>query len=458
MSEPLGTPPVERLARNLGRGGGRYALYPPPRAFRPFTDARFCAAIRDSNGDPIPALLALHFDIPASHRSSFCGAETAVRAVDASRAEAYADRLVREMALIGALLDRDRDVVQLSLAPGMTRWMAAPQVAELLASADRHFHLRRAGGIDLAMTIEPDRPARSPLREWAALGFNRLGLGIGSLLGSELTPEQCVDRLQATVDDVREAGFASLRIELPYGLPNQTLGDFATRLAAVVRAGPERVGLRNCAALADPTSHGAGASPSTSLQAAMLLAAADLLEDAGYLHVGLDVFARPNDRLVSAQRRGGLYRDALGFGVHGTTDLIGFGVGAISQLGGCHAQNPLDLATWESRIDAGQRPVDHGLELDEDDRIRASVLQDILCQGRIGVRGLEARFGFDFREAFASELERLAPLFDEGSLAWDGADLRLDRVARLSARAVARAFDRHSWSNLGPPPLLRASG
>src|SRR5690606_23253402 len=149
---------LDRLARNLELGGGRYALYPPPRAFRGFADARFVAAIHASNGDPIPAQLALHFDIPAAYRSSFCRADAPLRAQDRDRAEAYRDRLIREVGLVGSLFDRDRDVVQVSLAPGMTRWMSPPQVAELLESLGRHFHVKRSG-IDLAMTLDLDQPA-----------------------------------------------------------------------------------------------------------------------------------------------------------------------------------------------------------------------------------------------------------------------------------------------------------
>jgi oxygen-independent coproporphyrinogen-3 oxidase len=455
----LGKPSdLERLARNLGRGGGRYALYPPPRSFRPFSDARFCAAIRDSNGDPIPTPLALHFDIPASYRTSFCGNESGPRPADGSRAEAYAHRLIREIGLTGSLFDRDRDVVHVSLAPGMARWVSAAQMDELLSSLDRHFHLRPTGGLDLAMTVEPDRTPVSPLRDWASLGFNRVSIGMGSLLGADTPLDQRSVRLQATVDALREAGFANLRIELPYGLPHQGVEAFEAMLSTVIEASPERVGLRNCAAYAEVTPAATNGLSTTTLQARMLLSAADRLTDAGYLHVGLDVFARPNDALVRAQRRSHLYRDTLGFGVHGPTDLIGFGVGAISQLGGCHAQNPLDLSTWEARLDQGQRPIDHGIELDADDRVRASILQEILCQGEIAVREVEARFGLDFKEAFAGELAALAPLFEEGSLSWEDGRLSLDRIARLSARAVASAFDRHSWANLGVPQQIRASG
>lgn len=435
--------PIERLAANLGRGGGRYALYPPPRAFRPFTDAEFARAVKASNGDPIPAQLALHFDIPALYRSGFCSADRPLLAPDRARAEAYRDRLVREIGLVGSLFDRDRDVVQVSLAPGMARWMDARQVAELLESLDRHFHLKSAGGIDFAMTLDPGAQGAVPLRDWAGLGFNRVGIGLAGITGPAASAGNQAALIARLVESVREAGFSNLRVEIPYGIPGQAEADLDALLAATLATEPERIGLRNCTGAECHVAKSCGGAPEA-LQARMLLRAADRLEDAGYLHIGLDVFARAKDPLVSAQRRGTLHRDALGFGVNGAIDLIGFGVGAISQMGGCHAQNPLDLAAWESRLDRGQRAVDHGIELVEDDRIRAAILQEILCYGKVTTAVIEQWRDLDFRDYFAEELERLDPLFEEGSLAWEGDTITLDRIARLSARAVAGCFDR--WS------------
>lgn len=455
----LGAPSdIERLARNLGRGGGRYALYPPPRAFRPFTDAEFRAAVEASNGDPIPAPIALHFDIPPPHRSGFCSADRPVRSPDRARVDAYRDRLVREIGLVGGLFDRDRDVVQVSLAPGMARWMDATQVGELLESLDRHFHLRSAGGIDFAMTLDPDAPASTPLRDWASLGFNRVGIGLAGIADPVAGRGRPGPEIAALVDSVREAGFSNLRVEVPYGLPGQSEAALDDLLAGTIAADPERIGVRHCAIGAESGAPPACGGASEARQAHMLLRAADRLEAAGYLHVGLDVFAKAKDPLVAAQRRGTLYRDALGFGVHGTVDLIGFGVGAVSQMGGCHTQNPLDLETWGASLDRGQRAVDHGIELEEDDRIRAAILQDILCYGRIAITGIEQRRGVDFRVYFAEELRRLAPLFDEGSLAWNGDTIHLDRIARLSARAVASGFDRWGRSRSSPPLRLRTPG
>lgn len=428
--------PFDQLVRNLGLGSGRYALYPPPQTFSDFSDTQFTAAIGASNGDPIPPQLELHFDIPTAYRSSFYRANTPLDSLDRARAQAYRDRLVREIGLVGDLFDRDRDVVGISLPPGMTRWMSPDDVAELLESLDTHFHVHRRG-IDAGMTLDLDDAIEAPLSEWAGLGFNRVSISLAALATTGAQPFD----LARYVERARNAGFANLRIEVPYGLSSQSEQAFQSLVKATIAVGPERVGLRYCPVTKHHDEIIPESQPRIQAHARMLLAGADALEAAGYLHVGVDLFARPNDPMVIAQRQQRLHRDALGFGVHGATHLVGFGVGAISQLGGCHAQNPLDSATWESRIDCSKRAVQYGVDLQRDDYVRAELLQGVLCYGRIETGRLEHNHGICFRDYFASDLRRLAPLFEDGSLRWGNDGITLDRVARLTSRSIASRFD-----------------
>lgn len=442
-----------RLARNLGMGGGWYALYPPPRDFHAITDTVFTSAIRYSNGDPIPPQLALHIDVPAAYRSNFCHVGMAASDPGGLRAAASRERLVREIGLVGQLFDRDRDVVQVSLAPGLARWLGCAHVASLVECMDRHFHVNRLGGVDLAMTLDLADLATQSLRDWRAIGFNRLGINIAAIAGADANGVD-MDVLPQLLDPVRGTGFGNLRIELPYGHADQSCKAFAEVVAAVIAAAPERIGLRHCpprtAGVVDATSEHAR-------HARMLLTGADALMRAGYVHIGVDVFARPDDPLAIAQRCGRLHRDALGFGVRGATHLVGFGVGAISQLGGCHAQNPLDQASWEASIDRGHRAASRGVLLSDQDHMIADILQDILCFGRIDVGRLERYHGIDFRAHFAETLARLQPLFEDGSLAWEDDTIQFDRVARLAAQSIASMFDHMVVRDTAPARLAPRS-
>ncbi|MBX3711836.1 MAG: hypothetical protein KF800_07745 [Lysobacter sp.] len=460
LSPPLPAPndPIAALATLLERSAGRFALHPPPREFRRFGDTEFVEAVRLSNGDPIPARLSLHFDVPALYRSRFCGEPAPRSSDDGARASAYLERLIREIGLVGTLFDRDRDVVQVSLAPGMARWFAPTQIAELLDSLGRHFHIPPRHATDVAMTVEPGHADRRTLAAWAQAGFNRIGYGVGSRPGGLAATGACLaTELQTVVDDCRAAGFTNVRLELPYGVPGQQTDGFVAMVAAAVRACPDRIGLRDCAQPGEQSTPGPG-HPDGLQRACMLLEAADILEIAGYVHVGLDVFAHATDALVHAQRHQRLHRDAMGYGPHGDTDLVGFGVAAISQIGGCHARNHLQLRDWEAAIDRGARAVHQGLQLDDDDRVRADVLQGLLCQGRIDVPSLEERHRIDFQVYFAGPLDVLTPLFDAGLLGWRDGGIRLGRIARLAARAVAAAFDSPPASAYASAIPMRAPG
>ncbi|WP_147455497.1 hypothetical protein [Solilutibacter pythonis] len=434
---------VSRLSRILTLGGGRRALYPPPRDFGELNDAQFKAAIHTSNGDPIPARLALHFDVPARYRGSFCHPPPAIGEEDANPAALYRDRLIRELGLVASLFDRDRDVVRVNLAPGMTRWMTPAQVEELLDSLFHQLHLHRRGDLDLAMTLDGETRAVR-VNEWAALGFNRIGIGLGAL-ASHANAAHLREAVARQLDTARQAGFANIRMEVPYAMPGQDDATFAALLDAVIAARPERVVLRYCGEPKNRNSE--KESDARHRQHARLLcAAADRLGEAGYHHVGGELFALEDDPLLRAQRSGHIHRDVLGFGAHGTTHLVGFGVGAISQLGRCYAQNPEDPADWERRIDSASRAVARGLVLNEEDQLRARIFQQIMCHGYIDADRLEHWYHIEFRRYFDGELTRLAPLFVDGSLAWAGNRIVLDPIARLASSAIASLFDPHTLS------------
>lgn len=451
------------LARHLDRAGGRYALYPPPRAFRPdFDDTRFIEAVRLSNGDPIPRPLSLHFEIPPAYKSCFCLECGSGLPRDRVRSASYVQRLVREITLVGGLFDRDRDVVQVSLAPGTTRLLDTAQIEELLDSLSRHFHVPAGGGRDFALTVEPGT-RREELRELNLLGFNRIGFGIGLGGGGNRTGRgpsdvDAHDTVAELVCACRDAGFSNVRVDLPYGAANQDQEAFLAILDSVLRAAPDRIGLRDCAHVSETSPMYRDRPSDATARATMLLAAVEAVAAEGYLHVGMDVFARAHDSLVLAQRRGQLHRDALGFGIHGETDLVGFGVGAISQIGGCHAQATLHLRDWEALIDAGRRAVAHGSVLSAEDEVRWDVIRQVLCAGRVCVAAIEERHRIRFEDYFKRELRRMEPLFQDGLMAWEQGDIVLDRLGRLAARVIAGGFDGYPQDTSVVPMPIRAQG
>lgn len=432
-----------RLAGFLDQPAGRYACYPGMAQFSPaFNDDAFLTAVATSNGDLIPSRLSLHFTAPDIYQPSLCSECGPPPAVGPGRASAYLDRIVRELALVGSLFDRDRDVVQVSLDPGLTSLFGPDELAELFDSASRHFHVLSAGRRDVVVTLDPTHCDPGVLAAYAALGVNRAGFALQSTPSDDGATVDPMVRVEAC----RTAGIGSVRIDLVYGAPRQDPSVVLSQLASALRARPDRVGLRDCAHLPDsfrqpPVTGQAMPDPLT--RATTLLACDRYLRDAGYHHLGMDLYVLEHDPLLLARDKGRLHRDALGFGAHGETDLVGFGVGAISQIGATYAQSATHLRRWEAAIDAGHRAIQRGTVLDEDDLARSEVIQSLLCSGVLFLKPFEDRHLLDFPVYFADALARLEPLADAGLLQLGPDVLRLTSLGALVARIVAACFDRY---------------
>jgi oxygen-independent coproporphyrinogen-3 oxidase len=183
--------------------------------------------------------------------------------------------------------------------------------------------------------------------------------------------------------------------------------------------------------------------PDPDTKLALLQAAVEHLTAAGYVYIGMDHFALPDDELALAQARGGLHRNFMGYTTHADSDLVGLGVSAISHIGGSFSQNPRDLPSWETALDAGRLPVFRGMRMDEDDEIRADLIQSLMCQGEVRVRAFQERHGIGFAEYFAADLQRLWPLADDGLVEVGPDAIRATPRGRLLLRNIAMCFDRY---------------
>lgn len=432
-----------RLAGLLDQPAGRYACYPGMEQFSPaFNDDTFLAAVATSNGDLIPRRLSLHFTAPDMYQPCLCSECGPPPAVGPGRASAYLNRIVRELALVGTLFDRDRDVVQVSLDPGLTSLLGPDDLAELFDSASRHFHVLGAGKRDVVVTLDPFACDPGVLAAYAALGVNRAGFAPQSNPSYDGPTVDPAVRVEAC----RAAGIGNVRIDLVYGAPRQNADTVLAQLASALQARPDPVGLRDCAHLPDsfrqpPLMGQAIADPLA--RATTLLACDRHLREAGYRHLGMDLYVLEHDPLLLARNKCQLHRDALGFGAHGETDLVGFGVGAISQVGATFAQAATHLRRWEAAIDAGRRAIQRGAVLDEDDIARSEIIQSLLCSGTLLVKPFEDRHLLDFPVYFADALARLGPLADAGLLEVRPDAIQLTSSGALVSRIVAACFDRY---------------
>jgi oxygen-independent coproporphyrinogen-3 oxidase len=252
---------------------------------------------------------------------------------------------------------------------------------------------------------------------------------------------------QAIIDAAREAGFRSVSIDLIYGLPKQTVMSIAQTLAKVIKANPDRIAIYNYAHLPHlfkPQRRIADADlPSADAKLDMLALCIRRLTEAGYVYIGMDHFAKPDDDLAVAQRQGRLHRNFQGYSTHADADLVSCGVSAIGAVGSTYSQNVKTLEAYYERIDNNELPIERGIELTMDDALRRSLIQSLMCQFELSVGALEQAFPIVFADYFAPELEKLEALAAEGLLTISAEYLSVTLKGRLLIRNICMVFDRY---------------
>lgn len=438
------------LLRRYDRAGPRYTSYPTaPQLNSGFGQREFRDALSRSNADSGKPLSA-YVHIPYCHSPCFyCGCNRIITR-DRSRAGVYLSRLAKEIDAVAPLIDSRRTLVQMHFGGGTPNFLSAAELLRVVEYLRSAFSFASPEAGDFSIELDPRWVAEGDFAALADAGFNRASFGV-----QDLNPQvqKAVNRVQSheqtlrAIADCRSNGFRSVNVDLIYGLPNQTEQGFSDTLDVLLEARPDRLAVYGYAHLPQlfkgQRQIRAEALPSAHLKLQLLGLAISRLTSAGYQYIGMDHFALPDDRLAKARDDGTLTRNFMGYSTHGDTDLIGFGVSAISQVADTISQNARDLAEWESSIDGGQLPVRRGIRLDRDDMIRAEAIRSLMCHGEIDVRKLERRFDIRFTDYFAMALCRLEPLVLDELVVVDPQVIRVTARGRLLLRVVAACFDRY---------------
>ena len=439
------------LLRRYDRPGPRYTSYPTaPQFHAGFGEAQLRDAAAASNGDPIPRRLSLYVHVPFCESPCFyCGCNRVITR-DKARGEAYLARLYREIDLTAQLFDRDREVIQLHFGGGTPNFLTPAQLREVVDTLRRQFHFSESPDRDISIELDPRFVSPADVGELAAIGFNRASFGVQDFdpaVQAAVNRIQSVEETRAVIDACRANGFRSVNVDLIYGLPKQTREGFARTLETVVGMRPDRIAVYSYAHLPQlfkPQRQIEAADlPDPEAKLALLQLAIDALAAAGYVYIGMDHFALPDDELAQAQARGGLHRNFMGYTTHADSDLVGLGVSAISHIGDSFSQNPRDLVSWQAALDDGRLPVFRGMRLTEDDQLRADLIQALMCQGEVPITALERRYDIDFAQYFGDDLARLQPLADDGLVRLARDRITVTPAGRLLLRNIAMCFDRY---------------
>ncbi len=437
------------LIRRHGGRGPRYTSYPTALQFSDDVLADdYCANARASNDSGLP--LSLYVHIPFCHTLCYyCGCHKIVTR-NQPRVARYLGALHEEVELQSTLFASERNVEQLHFGGGTPTYLSPSQLEALMAQLRDCFHFDDSGSQEFSIEVDPRSVDGERIRELSALGFNRLSLGIQDFdpavqqaVNRVQTPEQVSELLSAA----RRSEFASVSFDLIYGLPHQSVDSFSKTLSRVIDMRPDRIAVYNYAHLpgrfkgqrliadADiPV-------PETKLE--ILRSTIETLCCAGYDYIGMDHFALPDDELAVARRNGTLQRNFQGYSTHRHCDLVSLGVSAISHIGDLFAQNAVSTHEYETLVANGELPIKKGLRVNADDRIRADVIQALMCYDELSFSRFEERHDIEFDAYFGTELAHLESLASDGLITLEPDRLRITAAGRLLLRSIAMVFDRY---------------
>jgi oxygen-independent coproporphyrinogen III oxidase len=455
MSPAVFTPD---LLRRLDTNGPRYTSYPTADRFHEgYTRTHYeqalaaRAALARVNAAPP---LAIYLHLPFCESVCYYCACNKVVTRHHERAAEYLDALEREIGLHTQALGVRQRVTQLHFGGGTPTFLSDAELSRLLAAIGMAFDL--APDAESSIEVDPRTATPARLQHLAALGFNRISFGV-----QDFDPEvqQAVHRVQpfeqveALMKSARQIGFASINVDLIYGLPKQQPENFARTIARVIALAPDRIALYGYAHLPErfkPQRRIVSADlPDGAARLAMLGHAISAFDGAGYDYIGMDHFARPDDALAIAKREGRLHRNFQGYTTQPECDLLGLGVSAIGRIGATHAQNAKTLDAYYHAVNHGRFATVRGLALDADDLLRRKIIMDLMCRGRLDFAEVQAEFGIDVPVVFSTELQRLQGLAEHGLVTVSDVAIEVTAAGWYVVRAVAMVFDRYLAKNDG---------
>ena len=438
---------TQELLRKYDRPGPRYTSYPTAPVWkRGFTAEDYQQAIDRSNLAPAKPL-SLYFHIPFCEMLCyFCGCSTIISR-DKGKAADYIDVLGAEIASLGSRFSRSRKVVQLHFGGGTPSSLTPAQNRVLFSHINRWFDVDYREG-EISIEIDPRHASDEYLATVRELGVNRISMGVQDfdpVVQKAVNRIQPVELTESVYRKVRDLGFHSINIDLIYGLPFQTVKGFEKTLDEIVRMSPDRLAIFNYAHVPWLKKHMVlireADLPRPEVKFELMELIGEKLTKAGYVYIGMDHFAKPDDELTQAQTNRTLYRNFQGYTTKAQADLVGIGVTSISMVGDVYAQNEKNLPDYQTKVLSGQIPTHRGYRLSKDDQIRRSVITRIMCDLEVDRVHVLDPFGEDFDRYFASELEELEGYAHDGLLEMQKDRILLTPLGRIFMRNIAMVFD-----------------
>ena len=441
----------KELISRYDKAGPRYTSYPTAVQFNEgFTSTHYVENALRTNENPIPHPLSLYFHLPFCNTVCYYCACNKIITNNRKHAVPYLKSLHQEIELQSKLFDKDRVVNQLHWGGGTPTFISMDQMSELMDFTRSHFSLRDNDEGEYSIELDPRECDAATIALLRKLGFNRVSLGVQDF---EPEVQKSVNRIQteeetfAIIEASRNEGFKSISLDLIYGLPKQTAESFQRTLDKVISMQPDRLSIFNYAHMPDRFKVQKQINQSELPDAATKLIIfqnnIDALTKAGYVYIGMDHFAKPDDELTIAQDKGKLTRNFQGYSTHGDCDIVGMGISAVSKIGDCYAQNFHAIPEYEKSIKAGTIPIFRGYKLDNDDLLRQYIITQLICHLSLNFSELEERYMIDPTEYFYNELQALKNMQNDGLLVLDIEGITILPPGRLLVRNICMVFDKY---------------
>lgn len=442
------------MIRKHDLAGPRYTSYPTAPQFQAdFSENSWKAAAVASNASGNP--LSLYFHIPFCDTVCYYCACNKIITANKKLADPYVEAVLKEIKLQAAHIDSSRPVNQLHWGGGTPSYLSNEQMSALMGATAAAFNLHTDDSGEYSIEIHPKGVSPERLTHLRQLGFNRLSMGVQDFdpevqkaVNRFNSPEEVAELITAA----QAERFHSISLDLIYGLPLQSATTFARTLDKVIALQPDRLSVFNYAHMPHlfktQKQIDERQLPEPQEKMEILYNSIETLLKEGYVYVGMDHFALPNDELAQAQLNKVLHRNFQGYATHGNCDMFSFGVSSIAAFGDHFIQNHKKLDDYYAALEQDQLPITRGLALNADDKLRQDVISELICHFELDFAAIEARHNIHFRDYFASELAALVELQQDGLLDINEDNIRVHVAGRLLIRRVCMTFDRYLQEKL----------
>ncbi|MBE9504919.1 MAG: oxygen-independent coproporphyrinogen III oxidase [Proteobacteria bacterium] len=435
------------ILKKYAKAGPRYTSYPTaPNFSDDFKSKEYARIIKETNDAENPPDLSLYFHLPFCRSVCyFCGCNV-IFTKRKELADEYIDYLEKEIKMVAAMQKPGRKVSQLHWGGGTPTFLTTDQMRRVQGIIKEHFEF--APDIEAGVEIDPREASDEHISTLRELGFNRISMGIQDF---DPKVQEAVHRIQTeelsrhVIDKCREENFDSINIDLIYGLPFQSVKSFEKTVDKIIEINPDRMAVFNFAYVPWLKSVQKMIReedlPSGEEKFDILKMVIEKFSSAGYVYIGMDHFAKPDDELFVAQRNKTLYRNFQGYTTKAGCDLYGMGVTSISQVGNSYVQNEKELPDYYQAIEEGRLPTERGYELNDDDLLRRSVITRIMCDFELNFVDVEKEFNIDFKKHFALEFAELQPMTEDNLLSISEDRIVVSDLGRILIRNIAMVFD-----------------